>query len=330
MSPSKDTKVDSETAVAILTKKADLARAQIRGLVNSLPDSEAESILDVLDNPPEDSEQPEDFVWDKLPAEVKNIIYRFVFVADTPIKPHIMWPNVPHRRQISKYNLGANFLRCSKAIYEEARPILRMENTFEIGTQFRVSLGEDKDRRNSSLIRKVLIRPEKFSWTIWSTLARLENKDELILADDFAWRICNSPAEAESSAAMAFAAANRRISRLLSVPWFLNRFSKVYYVAERHLEVSATTIQSYGQVLTHTRAEARKERIVLHFDFLSNTVQDLTRTAWLKTPKIFGLSATLISRFWRGTSTTDGSGPTIPRSSPVGRRRGDEDSPVRV
>lgn len=73
MSPSKVAEVDPETAVAVLTQKADLARAQIRGLVNSLPDNEAESILDILDNPPqkEETEQSEDFVWDKLPAEVK-------------------------------------------------------------------------------------------------------------------------------------------------------------------------------------------------------------------------------------------------------------------
>lgn len=242
MPSSKSPKVDADIAVAVLAQKADLARAQIRGLVNSLPDSEAESILDVLDNPPEEeSEQPGGFVWDELPAEVKNMIYRYVFVADVPIKPHNSWPNMPHRRRISKYGLGANFLRCSKAIYAEAHPILRMENTFEIGTQLRICLGEDSGKRNSSLIRKILIRPQKFSWTIKTLMFRLGNTNELTIVDDFAWMTCHSLANAEESAVRSFGPSQRRLSGFfLSTRDFFGHFSKVYYVVERKLGVSAT------------------------------------------------------------------------------------------
>lgn len=243
MSPSNSPKVDPETAVAILTQKADLARAQIRGLVNSLPDNEAESILDILDNPPqEETQETGGFIWDKLPAEVKNMIYRFVFVADTPIKPHINWPNVPHRRYISKFGLGANFLRCSKTIYAEAHPILRMENTFEVGSQFRVCLGEDKGKRNTSLMRKIFLRPHKISWPLVSMLDRLENKDELTLVSRYPWTTCKTPAGAEASAARCFEFAIGPLWRFGGRITFLQQFSKVYFVAERHLEVGSVPI----------------------------------------------------------------------------------------
>lgn len=280
MSPSNSPKVDPETAVAILTQKADLARAQIRGLVNSLPDSEAEMIVHILDNPPqEETEQQGGFHWDKLPAEVKNIIYRFVFVAERPIKPHINWPNVPHRRYISKFGLGANFLRCSKAIYGEAHPILRMENTFEIGTQFRICLGEDRGKRNSALIRKIFLRPEKLSWTLHGIISRLDNKEELTLADRYPFRGCDTQAVAEESAARAFADIESRLWHSVSPSYFCGRFSKVYYVAERFLKVSADSLCELDQTLTVARAGTCKETIALLSDSQSNTIRGLMGTA---------------------------------------------------
>lgn len=246
MSPAKRTKMDPEAAVAILVNKADIARAQIRGLVNSLPDSEAEAILAVLDDPPQDEEEaPTGFVWDKLPAEVKNMIYRFVFVSSIPVKPHIMWPNIPHKRHIVKHGLGANFLRCSKAIYAEAYPILRMENTFEIGTHFRVCLGEDRNNKNSDLIRNVFIRSPKLSWNILHDVERLQNLKELTVVSRMEWTTFGNQEDAERDAAFAFT----RLDPRLKGAWgwrgkgaIITRVPKVYYLAEREIKVSTAPL----------------------------------------------------------------------------------------
>lgn len=90
-------------------KKAQTARRKIRALLDDLPDDEAEEILTLLDTAEEYERPGATFSWESLPAEVKNLIYHFTFVADGPIKPEVRYPNVPHKRQVEKVQSGCQF-----------------------------------------------------------------------------------------------------------------------------------------------------------------------------------------------------------------------------
>jgi hypothetical protein len=120
--------IESPQAIARRAKKAQEARDKIRELITRLPNAEATAIEDIIDDAEYYEEPGARFPWDKLPAEVKNMIFRCLFVANRPIKPHVYFPNVAHKRRIEKFDLGANFLRCSKAILAQGLPILLSEN----------------------------------------------------------------------------------------------------------------------------------------------------------------------------------------------------------
>lgn len=172
---------------AIATQEAQAARAEMRVLLSKLPNAEAEQIREIFDDA-ESYEQPgARYDWSKLPAEVKNLIYRYTFVSEKPVRPHVVYPNVPERRRVTKYKLGAQFLRCSKEIYAEGRPILLGENVFEITNQFRAAMGEDKARKTSTMVRKVVLPCSKASWNVLQHLSRMDNLEELTIIHDRAW-----------------------------------------------------------------------------------------------------------------------------------------------
>ncbi|ETN39918.1 uncharacterized protein HMPREF1541_06145 [Cyphellophora europaea CBS 101466] len=242
MSASKKAKLEPEEATIILAKKTQSARDQIRGLVNSLPDQQAEAIIAILNSPEqnENGEQDTGFVWDKLPAEVKNTIYRLIFVSNKPIKPHINWPNLIHRRHINKFDLGAQFLRCSKAIYAEAHPILRSENVFEIGVHFRTCLGEDKNSLNSSLIRKAIVRAEKYSSTIHGAFMRLPKIEELTIVSPLPWVGYEAKANIKDNVVKSWDRVDLRLKYQIRHGYYSwQKPTKVYYVAERAFEAPA-------------------------------------------------------------------------------------------
>jgi hypothetical protein len=129
MPPKKKARL-SETprAVARRAEKAQEARDKIRDLITKLPDAEAAAIEEIIDDAEYYEEPGVRFPWDKLPAEVKNMIFRYLFVSTRPVRPHVYFPGVAHRRRIEKFSLGANFLRCSKSIHDQGLPILLSEN----------------------------------------------------------------------------------------------------------------------------------------------------------------------------------------------------------
>jgi hypothetical protein len=231
---------DSAAAAVILAHKADVARAQIRGLINSLPDAEASLILDVLDNPPDDDEETPavGFFWDDLPPEVKNMIYRCVFVKDTPVKPNISWPNVPDKREIDKCGLGAHFLRCNKAIYIEGRTILRGENVFEIGPHFKVcfGIGKFKQTQNVELMQKAMVKAAKYSYNVQCGLNSMTHLKELTINAKFSYEKFDTKEGAEKDAALAWDLMNYRLRYKVIL---LNRkLDKLWFVAERLMKVS--------------------------------------------------------------------------------------------
>ncbi|ETN39917.1 uncharacterized protein HMPREF1541_06144 [Cyphellophora europaea CBS 101466] len=144
--------------------KAQLARDSIRQLLQDLPTSEASDHNLLLQRTEvaielrKAASYTKSIEWHTIPAELKNIIYRHLMTQEQPISPNVRHPRDPEKRQVHKYDLGANLLCSSKEIFEEALPILLGENTFEINSYLvtYLGLGTKTRHKREKLVRKII------------------------------------------------------------------------------------------------------------------------------------------------------------------------------
>ena len=173
-----------------IAAKEQRARDAIRELLEELPQDEAAAHVVLIDaseaaiEAKKAEELKHTIEWDKVPAEVKNIIYKYLLTQEMPIQPYIEHPQSATPK-IRKFDLGANLLRCNKSIREEAEPILLGDNTFELTHYLGSYLGPSSEIRRvrERLVRKLICRSvlnaaEEFS------LNRLVNLEELTVIAD--------------------------------------------------------------------------------------------------------------------------------------------------
>lgn len=137
---------------------------------------------------------PSLFVWDKLPGEVKNQIYKLLLVSDEPINPYVCNPGVPSKRWFQKHGLQGQVLRLSKTIYQEALPILLSDNTFVLTNSLDKYLGFGLDKTvaqlsngagtpppdRANMVHRVVLDHANISHAQMTTLRRFKSLRELI------------------------------------------------------------------------------------------------------------------------------------------------------
>ena len=163
------------------------ARDQMRKLLLDLPHEEAAAHASLITaseaaiEARRAEELKHTIVWDKVPPEVKNMIYKYLMTQESPIVPDIKHPHAPYP-DIRKFDLGGNFLRCNKAIYKESVPILLGDNTFELTHYLGAYLGSAAQTRRDreKLVRKVICRPP-LNLAARRSLSRLVNLKELTI-----------------------------------------------------------------------------------------------------------------------------------------------------
>lgn len=183
---------------------AKTACVSICTLINGLPSDQANRIQAVIGDVQAnlkiqlESHAKPAFVWDKLPGEIKNAIYKLLFVSDRVIEPHVSWPYFPAKRVWTKHNLTAQILMSNKAIYEEALPLLLGANTFELNNSLEKYFGYGLDDtvgrlpgdartlpiERAAMVQSVVLRnPYHLSTTQALTLRRLHGLKKLVLLD---------------------------------------------------------------------------------------------------------------------------------------------------
>jgi hypothetical protein len=149
--------------------QAQVARDQIRALLPKLPAEEAEIFQSVLDMSERNIEIKREnellsvFPWDRVAAEIKNMIYKLLFVHENePISPIVSYPGVREKESKRKYDLAGHFLRTCQSIRDEALPILLGQNTFEFNRHMYSYLGVDKNSREhrGTMVRKIVIHAD--------------------------------------------------------------------------------------------------------------------------------------------------------------------------
>lgn len=175
-------------------------------LAGNLPYKQAEGVTNARDTASNNSESDLEsrptsaFVWDKLPGEIKNEIYKLLLVADVPIRPY-NGTRSHSKRQIAyrKQRIHGKILWLSKRIYQEALPILLGDKIFVLNaalgtylgfrskpywrrTQYEHHFGPSPPDR-AAMIRKVVTTscPSDNALLI---LCRLDGLKELIFAAD--------------------------------------------------------------------------------------------------------------------------------------------------
>lgn len=172
-----------------LAAKEQRARDQMRKLLKELPEDEAATHTALLNTSEAAIEAKkagqlnQTISWDSLSGEMKNLIYKTLMVQEKPIQPHIERPH-KEDREVRKFDLGANLLRCNSTIRGEAEPLLLGENVFELN-QFMVSYLGGKSRsasrrRRQRLVRK-LICYSRISGRARITLEHLPNVEDLTI-----------------------------------------------------------------------------------------------------------------------------------------------------
>ena len=242
----REPEVDPEEIARLLevaAEKAQAARQQIRALLADLSPEDARDITALLDRADAWDKPGARYSWSTLPSEIKNNIYKYVFVNDEPIKPHIWFPNVPNRRRIRKYDLGANFLRCNKEIYHEGRSILYGENTFHISPQFRVCLGE-RDK-HAPLIQKVVVRRQKLSSTIMKYVALLKKLTEITVVGGPVWEYSVAASGGGMSHEQRLAKSFTHMTYYGQHLFHISACPTMWYVLEDNLTVSHSFIVRY-------------------------------------------------------------------------------------
>lgn len=105
---------------------AQSSRALIKTHLAQLPAQEAAGILAILEEGEKYNHSKKIFRWDDIPAEVRNMIYRCLFVpSKEAVVPRVDFTNTPAKRKMLKHNIGGHFLRVCKRIYEEGNAVLR-------------------------------------------------------------------------------------------------------------------------------------------------------------------------------------------------------------
>lgn len=141
-------KVDVPSKVRFRAATVQAACASISTHVNSisilagqLPQEQAKTINEAIDivsatiMPELETPTTSAFVWDKLPGEVKNKIYKLLLVSDKPIDPLLRSGS---RR---KHYVQGQVLRLNKSIYKEALPVLLGDNIFILNSDLGKYLG---------------------------------------------------------------------------------------------------------------------------------------------------------------------------------------------
>lgn len=192
---------DTELLPEARLKAADVQAtcASISTLIIKLPNEEAKIINDALASVRAkmtselESYVPSLFVWDNLPGEVKNAVYRSLLVSDKPIKACVSNPLVAAKRSWKSHSLHGHVLRLSKTIYQEALPILLGDNTFELNSSLDPYLGFGLNRSlaeltngvgttpqdRATMVRKLVVEAREMPETFMRCLRRLKNLQEL-------------------------------------------------------------------------------------------------------------------------------------------------------
>lgn len=196
---SQDTEVSSFTRdEAVATQEACVA---ISALTSKLPSKEGKIINDAIDlvrarlKSDLEAQAKSLFVWDKLPGEVKNTIYKLLLVSDEPIEPFVRYPTSRTKREWYKHSLSGQVLRLSKTVYQEALPILLGDNTFVLNKSFDKYLGYGLDQTvealsngvgtapsaRAAMVRMLIIDDQSVvSASQMTTLRRLTGLEELL------------------------------------------------------------------------------------------------------------------------------------------------------
>lgn len=230
---------EAARAAELAAKDAQIARNQIRDLLDKLPADQSDPILKVIDDADSWEKPGARYPWSNLPAEIKNRIYEYTFLSDAPMKPHVHHPQTKDRRRLEKFNLGANLLRCSKEIYKEGRAILYSDNIFEVDIRFREGLGLNINSGNFSLVRKIILHDGYMSAAMWRNLRQLQNIQELTIRKDPAtweyYRHYTPPTQSDIKAmAKKFSSLRFDTNKLLDT----RTFAKIFFVWQQQLTVS--------------------------------------------------------------------------------------------
>lgn len=175
--------------------------AEIIALTKKLPDDQAKTIINgALDtlraNIKSDLESHVSslFIWDNLPGEVKNEIYKRLLISDQPIRPAVLHRGSRANRVRSSHSIQGQLLVLSKEIYEETLPILLGDNTFFLNADLLRYLGFGLDRTMTQLsngvgitaldraimVRRIVVSTST-SITQMGTLTRFKALEELII-----------------------------------------------------------------------------------------------------------------------------------------------------
>lgn len=180
---------------------AQEACVAIGGLTSKLPSKEGKIINDAIDlvrarlKSDLEAQAKSLFVWDNLPGEVKNTIYKLLLVSDAPIEPFVRYPTSRTKREWRKHSLSGQVLRLSKTVYREALPILLGDNTFVLDKSFDKYLGYGLDQTveqlskgagtpppaRAAMVRKLVVdNRDDLSVSQMTTLRRLTGLEELL------------------------------------------------------------------------------------------------------------------------------------------------------
>lgn len=161
-------------------------RDNIRELAAGLPRTESAPIIAQLDAAEAEIRrkrkaeiEASSFDWNRVPNEIRNMIYEYLMVQEKSIEPFVAHAGDPERRSLRKFDLGGNLLIASKEIYQQALPMLLGANTFEVNLHLMAFLGTTKKSRTAraKLIKKVVISAHPTA-AEWRAIHKLENLEE--------------------------------------------------------------------------------------------------------------------------------------------------------
>lgn len=226
--------------------QAQLARRKIRKWAQFLPEDEAVTFRAQLNQTEKElrrkkkEELQHQYTWSNVPGEVRNMIYEYLMVQESPIAP------VVEKKLIRKHDLGANFLLSGKAVLNEALPVLFGANTFEVNVHFHHILGDSRVGRlaRGKLFKKVLINNAAVTGESRS-FNKLTNLDTCIIVER-GWPNAHSNDMDFDSAA--FSAFERRSA--LAVRKFISRNpdTKFYFLYDVEHRVSQQNNRLFARI----------------------------------------------------------------------------------